>query len=265
MKFKPLFILLLLSFVFYGCPNSTEPEPDPCEGKYPVSADFEIWEKNVSFPYLFQSDTVCMSPNAAVFKSPNNYKFYEWTVGTQEKKYYTKEFAMRFYDHSPSFVEGPIPVQLIVKNSIDSLCFPSDDGTDTLVKNVYIIKMDDAKILGNYYGYDTTNPGVYYTINIGLYQYPLISRKHFYINNLHNGCIDTMFFGNYDIGPSVDLLIYNLGAAFDGTTWVGNGCMKPVGVAYLVDGQDSLIIDYSIQKSYTDPRFKMKFIGKRIK
>ena len=80
-KKRPLFILILLSFVFYGCPNSTEPEPDPCEGKYPVSADFEIWDTHRLLVSKIQTDTFCKSPYYAVFICKNTYDYYEWTVG----------------------------------------------------------------------------------------------------------------------------------------------------------------------------------------
>ena len=68
-----------------------------------------------------------------------------------------------------------------------------------------------------------------------------------------------------DIGTAIETRPFYKAMYFDGTNWVGNGCKAPVGVEYLADGQDSLIIDYSIVKKFQEPRTKMKFIGKRIK
>ena len=265
MKFKLLFILLLLSFVFYGCPNSTEPEPDPCEGKYPVSADFEIWEGSQAYKYKFLTDTVIHKPNYAVFVCKNNYDYYEWKVGSQEKKYYTKEFSLSFYDHGVPFVENPIPIRLIVKSKPDSLCYPADDGIDTVFKSIYIVKYQESRIFGDYYGYDTTNPNVYYTVNIGKKYIEKKNWTYFYINNLHNSCIDTAFFTNMDMGNVVKTHLYYTAMVFNGFQYVGCGCLQPEGVAYLADGQDSLIINYTIIKEFAGPKLPMKFIGKRIK
>lgn len=263
---KYLLLIIPVFFMLTGCPDDDPVKPDPCAGKYPVKAEIEIWESKQGFEYLFKSDTIIRAYNIGVFKCPKKFDYYQWKIGDQLKEYSNQQFSMWFYEKEPDTIqEGNIPITLIVKSKPDSTCFPFDDGIDSTTKNVFVINLFNAKIFGNYYGYDTSNPKVFYTVSIGKYYSIKNKWLYYYINNIHNGCIDTAFFSNPDIGPIVYKEIYNTAIVFDARDWVGYGCLRPKGIAYLLEDRDSLIIEYTIIKEFQGKEIPMKFIGRRVK
>jgi hypothetical protein len=86
---------------------------------------------------------------------------YEWQVGSNSIIQTTKDFGLYFSD-----TIGTIPVRLIVHAKPNKICFPEDDGVDTLVKYLTIRNVIPDPLTGKYYGYNTNDPTHMFTIEM---------------------------------------------------------------------------------------------------
>ena len=199
----PYVVFALNLALFMGCSDDVivkPPPPDPCAGKKPVSADFEIYEAPVWLPNdsvwtLYDTDTLAAFD--VIFKAKEaNARYYEWQIGSETIT------GTRTVQRN-SFPRGQHEVRLIVHKIPDTICVPGDDGKDTLVRQFYIMKgtLPDndpnslwEKLLwrGSFYGANTDNINNKFTITLkdnapdsGL---PVVRYNAFSISNLLPDC-----------------------------------------------------------------------------
>lgn len=247
--------LLLLSALVSSC-KKVQPEmtaQNNCDCAKEVSADFKMGE--MFGDQFIELDTIAVpitynDGNPANFTYQNtvyvyfsanikNAQSYEWQVGNNTISQTTKDFGLYFGD-----TIGTIPVRLIVHAKPNTICFPNDDGIDTIVKYLTIRNVEPDPLAGLYYGYNTNDP------------------THFFTVKIDTARIDNQFspFG-YDLGLSM----YNLPEG--NQNWVGIGdqfgattrCFVFVGYAslpytgnYIVYDEDSNILEESTNGIY-DP------------
>ena len=107
---------------------------DPCECASEVSADFLIEERGWSSinEKFTETDTI-YHPKNVRFTAKLDDAEYTWYIGAEvinDKSY------MRFFDEST--VGEDITVTLVVKKEPNTLCFPNDDGYDSIIKTMHV-------------------------------------------------------------------------------------------------------------------------------
>ncbi|MFM2041395.1 MAG: hypothetical protein RLZZ493_1984 [Bacteroidota bacterium] len=175
---KNTLFLILCAFVLLTSCRKEQPsmnENNNCDCAKEVSADFQMGEKfgdqfmeldtiampifyNDGNPANFQYET-----DVYVYFSANikNAISYEWQVGANSITQSTKDFGLYFSD-----TIGTIPVRLIVHAKPNLICFPNDDGVDTVVKYLTIRNVVPDPLTGKYSGYNTNDPTHVFTIEI---------------------------------------------------------------------------------------------------
>ena len=256
--------LLLLTFWFLGFQSCRPkaPEPDPCAGKSPVTADFHIYETFPgadSYPEgweLYDTDTP--ATGMITFTALEEDAEYEWTLGPDRIR--EKTFTKRnFPDNANIYVR----LKIIKRPDLD--CFPEDDGVDTKTRVFYTITIIDQ--------YKDPTQGTFRGVNLDE------SDKYFnfevespYILELGGGRTSKqplrIGFNNCDIPDyysynfAYKQLYFGYNVAYD--------CLSPRGILRVHDNnRDSVTIRYSIQKApgsdYFDIREDKIFKGIRIK
>lgn len=144
---KLFFLTLLLAIILLtGCPDDpVGPKPDPCEGKKPVSAEFDIMESNYwgQDKYYSKSDTILYA-NIGNFIAKEENATYQWRIGNDDREFSSSKVSLRFLE-----ITGNIPVKLIVNKAPDTICFPGDDGIDTITKILYVKKFTESDMIGS--------------------------------------------------------------------------------------------------------------------
>jgi hypothetical protein len=176
MRFSILFTLSLVCLAV-SC-KKKQPQPDAslnCDCAKEVSADFKMGE--VFGEQFIELDTIAM-PIGYYDGNPANFGYlntvyvhfsadiknaisYEWQVGSNSIIQTTKDFGLYFSD-----TIGTIPVRLIVHAKPNKICFPNDDGVDTLVKYLTIRNVIPDPLTGKYYGYNTNDPTHFFTVEV---------------------------------------------------------------------------------------------------
>jgi hypothetical protein len=143
---KAITFFLFLQFFLAGCIKNNctdDTNPDcsnynPCKKNIETSASFKIYDRiagNAPIGWVWQdTDTVSIG---AIFEADMPYKAdgsitYEWHIGAGI--YYSK--LVEIPDGMP--LNKNLSAMLIVRNSkVNKLCFPNDDGIDTIIRNYY--------------------------------------------------------------------------------------------------------------------------------
>jgi hypothetical protein len=157
-------LLLGLLVALLGCrPDKKDDPVNPCAGKTIPKGEIFVsdymgeWEdfdlSRVSIADSFQGRILSFSTTIA-------YESYQWQIGNDPRIFTEKSLQMDFRGES----EMKIRVRFIGRRKIDSLCFPKDDGLDTLQRDIYLV--DKWPLYGTYRGADTSNPGVYREVRI---------------------------------------------------------------------------------------------------
>jgi hypothetical protein len=133
-------VLLVLCLVGFGscdnCEDITNPECknyDPCwEGE--VKASFTIMEQvagnSTARRYFIPYDTDTIVQYSIEFAAPEGFDKYTWLIGSEvlnERVIYRNNFPRG----------QTTPITLIVEKTPNTICFPDDDGIDTLVRYMY--------------------------------------------------------------------------------------------------------------------------------
>ena len=139
MKTLPKF--LLLSFLFllalFAC-KKEQPEilnaEDPCECASEVSADFVIEEALNNIPHYdwVRTDTTLHSKEVQFSALIENAE-YKWYIGIEE--FDTKSISRYFSDQ---WKGHDIPITLVVQKEPNEICFPNDDGYDSITKTFHV-------------------------------------------------------------------------------------------------------------------------------
>jgi hypothetical protein len=164
---KNIFIIFLLGIIGIGvagcdedCEDITNPECpnfDPCYGVEDVpQATIEVGRTLFTGPnspdIRYSGDTILYG--GVYFKTNiSNAIRYEWTVGTDNRTWNTKEFELNFPDtDSLTLRNNPIQVRLIVEYETNA-CFPENNGIDTVYKTIHFRAYWENKIEGTWEGY----------------------------------------------------------------------------------------------------------------
>jgi hypothetical protein len=244
--------VLMFTFCLYLLLSCDTTDPDPCAGRKPVTAEFEIRAHTFSGFELPDCDTVA---NASIsFKAIGDYDSYEWKIGYDDRTFTTKEVSLAFYRFY-----GDIPIRLIVRSEPNIRCFPEDDGIDTAYRTMTIIDWRELLIYGDWFGRNVNYPNDTFTVNIN-YTIDYLDDYHIYINNLNKGCYDIPDTVGSFLTPNIEFAGGYNGFDFDGSTWAGNNCLAPYGVGWIhEDNYDSITIDYYlIDTTYPPPNFPRK-------
>jgi hypothetical protein len=169
MKFLSFIFLILLMLLLTACPEDNPVITDPCAGKKPVSASFKIYEDPVWLPngtnwIYYDTDTIALT-SAIFIADDSTADEYEWHLGSEIIN--TRSFSRTDFPRKQHF-----PVTLIIRKKPDTLCFPSDDGIDTLKRIFYTLGLDSTGFIekdiwsGNYYGYNKDEISKPFTISI---------------------------------------------------------------------------------------------------
>ena len=126
-------LFLVLSLIAFSC-KKEQPQPnnglENCSCAHEVSADFTIEEiaSVVNDQYLTETDLIFGNKNVRFYAKENNAQ-YTWYIGSEVL---TTQEVKRYFANS--LVGQTIPISLVVKKSPNSICFPNDDGYDSITK-----------------------------------------------------------------------------------------------------------------------------------
>jgi hypothetical protein len=141
------------------CPNYVEVVEDPCAGSSEVSANF-YFEMRSSLsglqPEVWVTDTICLAGQNSTVRVrvlQENPTFIKWIVGATEYSSTEVQFTV-----SEDFIDQELPVTLIVHAPVDSICFPEDNGMDTITKYFKVREKCYADVFGTYRGSLQTAP-----------------------------------------------------------------------------------------------------------
>jgi hypothetical protein len=156
---KYLYILSILCTLLCSTCSYDDIVPDnPCNGFKYTKAEIII-EEQVGDRW-FEGDTVG-DMNPCRFSSVQSAEEYTWCIGAEVLK--TKSFIRKY------FPSGWLDVSLVIKRKPNKLCFPNDDGIDSIYKRFYVWPdYQDINggppiapyypIYGTYKGYKASNP-----------------------------------------------------------------------------------------------------------
>lgn len=144
-------VFLSLLLVVLGCKKIEQPDmstvTDPCDCAKEVSADFDILEP-LDFGLemrLVKTDNV-ISGKSIIFKATENDAEYKWYVGADVEN--DQEIDRYFI---PSLEGSTIPITLVVKKKPNYICFPNDDGYDSITKYMKVVSRSDSSVMEGTY------------------------------------------------------------------------------------------------------------------
>lgn len=137
---KNSMIILLSIFVLTGCHKDQKIMPNPtqgCDCAHEVSADFlmeEMTEPNINFARYTDTDTIYANKNVR-FSAKEDGAEYTWYIGAEVL---TTKTVTRFF--SDALIGQTLPITLVVKKNPNTICFPNDDGYDSITKYLTIVE-----------------------------------------------------------------------------------------------------------------------------
>lgn len=150
---KILLVISAFLFVLFSCKKEQfeiKKTADPCDCASEVSADFEILEhlQNGIADHLnvFTPTDHILGNKRATFRAKLGGAEYRWYIGIEELD---QREVNRYF---PEQLAGQaIPITLVVKKEPNKICFPNDDGYDSITKimNVYD-RCDTNHLEGNF-------------------------------------------------------------------------------------------------------------------
>ena len=160
-------LTVILAFVLItSCKKNIAPE-NPCANMQETKADFVI-EELLGDRY-FEGDTIWCC-NGVRFRPLQEADEYIWILGEdtiKQKIAYKSIFPLK----------GWFDAILIIKRKPNNICFPNDNGMDTLRRKFYVWPSNndgtgtppqypDFPIYGTYYGYNQSKPNHYFYVTI---------------------------------------------------------------------------------------------------
>ncbi|MGM0479701.1 MAG: hypothetical protein ACQERC_10800 [Bacteroidota bacterium] len=133
-----LFTLSFLVLILYSCkkeqPQLNNESKDPCDCANEVSADFEIWEGSSQVPNPRQTLTDTTYKDRTVeFRALEENAVYTWYIGADVE---TEQVTWKYF--SDQWANQDIPITLVVEKEPNNVCFPEDDGYDSITKTFHI-------------------------------------------------------------------------------------------------------------------------------
>lgn len=262
-----IFALWLLGFmsIINACKEKNL-DSNSCEGYKAPSPDFFVQDElqkqcSNELGIIFDCDTFYKN-NDITFTSALDYESYAWDIINDPNfKCTTKSFKL--------FFEGvaPVKLRLIGKRKPNTLCDPSDDGIDTIVKSLTILpnissdisSRPENLVYGRYLGFDLSNPNIEVGMEIVYEKRPGFSNYYTYINYFPDSCSDKKF--GLGISSTYNLIFLNYHNSQGGGTL---SCQSPRGWAmFTPTGVDIQYATWDIANPSSKP-IKRRFIGKRI-
>ncbi len=154
-----LYIFTLLVVAGSVSCKKEQPEMKPmledCSCANEVSADFlmeEVYGYSTPYAKYTNSDSI-FADKIVIFKAKEENAEYTWYLGQET------EFGVSFVERNfpASFIGQTLPITLVVKKKPNYLCFPNDDGYDSITKYI-TVAMDwedyynrtDVPLAGNF-------------------------------------------------------------------------------------------------------------------
>jgi hypothetical protein len=242
---KIIFTLIALTLILpFACNPKEEIAPEnPCDGQEEVKADFSICEENGLMPIDWKYyDTDTLWNNGARFTANIKDVEYTWKIGNEtikEKSFLRTNFPLDKW----------ITISLTVKKKPNKLCFPFDDGIDSLTRKFMIV--DGAKrkplVYGKWLGYNTSNPKDTFTIEFNAGIIPDYGNQ-FYVKNLNRNCNSIPLFEGYPVVYFENYAQAFRQIYFGHNIFAAYGCLRPMGFALVNNkNHDSITINYSEQ------------------
>jgi len=157
-----IFLIVLASLFTLGCKKYEQPELTPvnqdCSCASEVSADFEILELETLPQFDYEgtnTDTIYMGKNV-IFRAKEEGAEYTWYIGNEILD--TKEVGRYF---SSAYADQEITVSLVVRKQANTICFPNDDGYDSISKTFYVQNYASGDLTSMYDNGVTLMEGVY--------------------------------------------------------------------------------------------------------
>ncbi len=237
-----------VSLLFLGGCSKNE-SPNPCLKLAPTSAAFTMQEffPAASTWKYYDTDT---SANLDVLFTANDSlaDSYEWHIGAG--LYTERSKWLSFPSH---LIGTSIPITLILKKKPNAVCFPQDDGIDTLTRKLYFIDHCNSLVQGDFLGSNITSKSDTFTVSIKLCQATSLQDNDLiYVSNLYRGC------AAYN---NVNAIGYR--QIIPGT--YDSNCQGADGLFKIASGKDSISIDYFIYDANFQNRTEYHFKGKRKK
>jgi len=139
-KVEIIVVFVVLILVVFSCKRSQPIMPiidKDCQGRTEVSADFKMLEKATSdIAQLYtDTDTIFAGKYVRFVAKEQDAQEYKWYLedGSIIK---VKEFE-RYFDIDLAGTYFTLSL-VVKKNKVDLLCFPNDDGYDSITKTLYI-------------------------------------------------------------------------------------------------------------------------------
>jgi hypothetical protein len=136
------------------CPNYVAPTPvDPCASSHEVSADFsiemDVWISGPPEMPLWAASNHCVAGvnDVKLHAYLDNAISYKWIVGIDTIS--TQDYI---FSISNQYAGQTIWIKLIVTGTPDTICFPNDNGIDTISKQIHVVDFCDSHIFGKYKG-----------------------------------------------------------------------------------------------------------------
>lgn len=161
---------------------------EQCDCAEEVSANFIIEELSSTTMYGFYTETDTSFKNKNIrFTALQDDAEYTWYIGTEVL---TDQSFLRYFDNSTAGTD--IPVSLVVRKTPNNVCFPNDDGYDSITKVVSIVSIDE--ITNGVYNME----GSYRLMAPHLSDSVDINLEFYYAHPLINGNFHSVMVYNWD-------------------------------------------------------------------
>lgn len=139
MKNHFIFLITISSLLFITSCKKEQPQMsslnEGCDCAKEVSADFlmeEMTSGNTNWALYTNTDSIYSKKNVR-FTANEDSAEYTWYIGTEIL--HTRSIT-RYFDNS---LQGQsLPITLVVKKKANTICFPNDDGYDSIVKQLHV-------------------------------------------------------------------------------------------------------------------------------
>ncbi|MDD2982006.1 MAG: hypothetical protein PHQ74_01335 [Crocinitomicaceae bacterium] len=133
---KQLIYLLSAGLLLVGCKKEQlqmSAVKDPCDCAKEVSADFVIKEIASTIEDLWILTDTTFHNKQIRFSALEQDAEYKWYIGTEQ---FTTQKASRHF--GSQWAGFDIPITLVVKKAPNNICFPNDDGYDSITKVFHV-------------------------------------------------------------------------------------------------------------------------------
>jgi len=242
------FVLGIVVLTCYGCGAYTPVNPDPCGQAKRVEAQFTIYEPVGDLHP--RTDTILWT-SIAHFSADEHYDKYEWHIGFDSRIRMDSSFSLRF--PASQVEEGvSIPITFIGSRTPNLMCFPDDDGLDTITRQLVVLSPYNSPVLGSYKGCHLDNPADTFTVDIFWQTEDFLTMR-----NINRGCMDT---AQFRLSSVVSKVLGATSMEFDGEGgYDKSGCKNPKGTLLLTEHGRKVEIVYVYDKE----RIPKTFVGWR--